>query len=244
MTQLVKSFGEMKNKLESEPSLARPDVFASLQHKLESQSDTRNWTLDIPAIDIDLKKTGVAKQRKLFEENGAKLRIYGHIEAKDGKIKTQKIHVCLIYGAHKEKRCHNNQNKKISCCDTNGDRIMPRIARKFHFDIEETETEGKKTTESHLQYGGLYSEDEDTHYCLDYDIELPRIPQPPLSLMSIFHLFMNEFEVCEDFYTDSHWKSYVKESEDLFMKGFFSIVGRDMDRHKTLYDASRTPSPT
>ncbi len=71
----------------------------------------------------------------------------------------------------------------------------------------------------HLQYGGRFPEEDrfkDYHYCLDYELEPPRIPGKPMDFILLMDQMMNDFDMGIKWGTD--WISLVKKSEDILSK--------------------------
>ena len=132
----------------------------------------------------------------------------------------QSISVSIILTPAQDQPSHNNYN----CGNLTKD--IPIVLRRFHFDYDTTIPTNDRPR-SHLQYGGKCEHDilsiENIKYYLFSSLEFPRLPLPPMDLIMVFDIFIQQFPTpLNALHQDLQWISFVKESERLWAKGYYS----------------------
>lgn len=254
-TTLIKAFNSLGN-LFSGSTYVEPRNFFEMKKLLEEVHRNGTWNLDIPCVDFKLYEFYRGKDPlgnrniSTFINHEAILRIFGVIATDGKKIVRQEIHLCLLYSKNPHTPQSGMKTTELSSCCTAQNELNKyhRVVRKFHFDVHSNQTEGishsNKNQETphprfHLQYGGRYTDNYDltaskVHYCLDHELDIPRIPILPTNLLSVFDMAMREFGILE--YNNKYWRECVIESENIFTKKFISEMTASVGTAKTFHE--------
>lgn len=164
----------------------------------------------------------------------AKLVIGGIIDVSKGPKIKQSIVIAILLEALEHVALPNSKQSEALA---KGDRVL---IRRFHFDYD-TALASPCYPRSHLQYGGKFSGHiavPNVEYRL-YAIDMPRIPFPPFDLVLAIDFFLRQFQTpLQDMVEESRWLNLVKESERLWLRGYFQELADHLtprDRKKTFY---------
>lgn len=189
-------------------------------------SDPKKWYVSTE-INFDLSGCQNKHQSAIFLDNCAYVKMIIEIKAEEERITLQKIQFILFYRGANGSCCERSFSEKA---------CQERVVRKFHFDFE-TKCPGKLKESKdephpvfHIQYGGnIFKQPRTTHYCLEPELEIPRIPSIPLSVISVLDIFMCQFQVCPEWYNSAEWKKHVTSCEKIFsedsLKQMYKSVG-------------------
>ncbi len=125
------------------------------------------------------------------------------------------------------------------CCKV-GEESRRSIIRRFHFDVDEgiIGVEEQRWTPSHLQYGGTRREP-GIHSCLHPKMRFPRIPFPPMDLILLIDLCLQQFSPdLKGFFMSAKWRKAVIATEDLWQKGYYARISKYFE-----YEGTRVGTP-
>lgn len=162
-----------------------------------------------------------------MENNAAIIVIGREIEVGNNEFKKFNFYVSIIRNCFSSNK---SKSKYISCCE-GFCKNDSSVVRRFHFDISIRIPEIFET-KSHLQFGGICHEQSaffeyygsNLHYCLDNRIDIPRLPYPPLDIITLLDIFLRQFNTSIDytFEKKKEWIDLVRKSEDFQLKNITS----------------------
>ena len=153
--------------------------------------------------------------------------ITGHINTQDGKLQDQSISVSLVLNPNKnQKEVNGYDSGKLV-------KNVPVVVRRFHFDYD-LGIEEDDRPRSHIQYGGKFEKErigiDELKYSLFSSLQTPRIPCPPYDLVLVVDLFLHQYKTpLDQIKAEPEWKKLVKESEELWTKGYYCELANHLD---------------
>ncbi len=208
------------------------DVCSQFSHFM-NQKDDKNWILEIkPNWELPL-----LDDRSGFTPNTASALLGGIVKVENGCLSEYSFTLCLTLIGNSEDTTITRSYCNVPSCCLKDYRERKRVVRKFHFDVDPTNTDRPI---SHLQYGGILSIGEDIHYCLEHKIKKPRLPYPPMDFVLILDLLLEQFDNLRPLKEDN-WNSLVKKSEEILMYRYYAKINGHfkIDKRKTLLEFLR-----
>ncbi len=194
-------------------------LYSGLKKTDENWSCTLNPSWIIP----------ITKNKYFIENYAAYLVIGGEIEVDNNNFKKFNFYISII---RRSKSSDPNNSKYLSCCERDHYN-EPRVVRRFHFDTGAGIPELLET-KSHLQFGGICHEKlavyeyerKDIHYCLDNKLYIPRLPYPPLDIITLLDIILRQFNTSIDhaFERKKEWIKLVSRSEDFRLKKYYNQI--------------------
>jgi hypothetical protein len=175
-----------------------------------------------------------------FKPNEAFLVIGGEVAVNKGIIIKENYYLTIIKERSPKKDDQTETRVEVetekvyhSCCEKEHTQEH-RIVRRFHFD-KGPGAPDKHETNNHVQFGGSiedlasfcqYVGGGQLHYCLDNNLDPPRLPYPPLDIVLILHLFLQQFQtsIKKTFLETPEWLCLVRKSEDFQLRYYYDQI--------------------
>jgi hypothetical protein len=204
-----------------------PEVHHSCAANASKLSAVRKVSKGFPGFGVSISpnwEIPTAPCPVLGVNGSATLIVGGEISVNRGPTLRQSIVIALLLEAQEHiGKVNNKQAEPLE----EGERVL---IRRFHFDYD-TALASPGYPRSHLQYGGKFSGHvpAGAAYRL-YSLDLPRIPCPPFDLVLALDFFLRQFPTSlRDMVDESRWLKLVRESERLWLRGYFQEVAQHLD---------------
>lgn len=225
------------NFLSSEPKLSpifQKDI-GSLRNNtrvLASSSKIEIVEIQLPCFEIQLKNS-----IKCGSETDSFLSIGGRVKFSKKGLLDQSISACISITPYED------INKSDNYCTPEMSAATKHIIRRFHFDIDSTQTQGDRPI-SHIQYGGNISEAQkgNAEYRLISPLDIPRIPSIPLDIVQVINFLMHQFNNDASLlFSMPAWRAIVIENDVIWKNHYFEKLINTTGKQKTLYEFSCSP---
>jgi len=167
------------------------------------------WKKQFPKLEIPIESSDLTHHNPV-------LIIGGVIEGNGCEITFSSLSFCISFATDS-----SYQVKSSDSCCLKSQGNQRRIVRRFHFDYQ---PQSKGHPVSHLQYGGKFPtvpEYSAYHYCIEDFIENPRFHYPPIDIVLLLDMLLNEFPTSlSRLSSEREWRGYVLKSQNLWWKGY------------------------
>ncbi|MBE0471261.1 MAG: hypothetical protein IBX55_17340 [Methyloprofundus sp.] len=205
---------------------------------LQSSNRQTSIRIELPPFEL---KLGEGIKCGSNTDTDSFLSIGGPIEFDQAGKVIQSVSVCLSVTPH------TDIQKCTSFCTPEMQANINHIIRRFHFDIDSTQSKGDRPI-SHFQYGGNINDGQkgSSEYLLIKTLDLPRIPSMPLDIVQVINFFLHQFSTkASPLAKMPKWRNIVLENDKIWKEFYIQNLIDSIGDKSTLYDllCSEKPNP-